>query len=51
MRFMIIVKATAETEKEVAGTIPDQELMAAMAAFHEEMGRRQASVAVTRLFT
>ena len=39
MRFMIIVKATAETEQEVAGTIPDQELMAAMAAFHEEMAR------------
>lgn len=38
MRFMIIVKATADTE---AGLFPPHmaQLMAAMAEFHEELGR------------
>ncbi|MDO9596343.1 MAG: YciI family protein [Azoarcus sp.] len=36
MRFLIIVKATAESE---AGTLPEQSLMARMAAFHEELSR------------
>ena len=38
MRFMIIVKATPETE---AGRFPShmEQLMAAMAEFHEELGR------------
>ena len=34
MRFMIIVKATPETE---AGVMPEEPLMAAMAAYHEEL--------------
>jgi hypothetical protein len=39
MRFMIIVKATTETEAEEAGVIPDQQLMADMAAYHEELAK------------
>jgi hypothetical protein len=34
MRFMVIVKATKESE---AGIMPSEELLAAMAAFNEEM--------------
>ena len=34
MRFMIIVKATPESE---AGVMPEEPLMAAMAAYHEEL--------------
>lgn len=34
MRFMIIVKATGESE---AGVMPDQDLIAEMAAYHEEL--------------
>ena len=34
MRFMIIVKATQDSE---AGVMPGEELMAAMAAYHEEL--------------
>ena len=34
MRFMIIVKATPETE---AGVMPEEPLMAAMATYHEEL--------------
>jgi len=34
MRFMIIVKATPESE---AGMMPEEPLMAAMAAYHEEL--------------
>jgi hypothetical protein len=34
MRFMIIVKATKDSE---AGVMPKEELIAAMAAFHEEL--------------
>ena len=35
MRFMIIVKATPESEK--AGTLPDPQLMAEMGKFNEEL--------------
>ena len=34
MRFMIIVKATKDSE---AGVMPEESLMAAMAAYHEEL--------------
>jgi len=34
MRFMIIVKATKDTE---AGVMPGEELMASMATYHEEL--------------
>jgi hypothetical protein len=36
MRYMIIVKATAESE---AGVMPDEKLIGEMAAFHEEMAK------------
>jgi hypothetical protein len=36
MRYMIIVKANAESE---AGTLPTEELAACMATFHEELTR------------
>ncbi len=36
MRFMIIVKATAESE---AGLMPSASLLAEMGAFHEELAR------------
>lgn len=36
MRFMIIVKATAESE---AGVMPPESLLASMAAYHEELAR------------
>ena len=39
MRFMIIVKATAETEAEEPGVVPDQQLMADMATYHEELAK------------
>ena len=39
MRFMIIVKATADTENEEAGVVPDQKLMADMASYHEELAK------------
>ena len=35
MRFMVIVKATAESEKE--GALPDPQLMADMSKFNEEL--------------
>ena len=38
MRFMIIVKATAESEAETTPA-PDEALLAAMAAYHEELAR------------
>ena len=34
MRFMIIVKATRDTE---AGVMPEEKLLAAMARYHEEL--------------
>jgi len=36
MRFMIIVKATVDTE---AGVMPEQELISEMAAYHEELAK------------
>ena len=36
MRFMVIVKATAESE---AGILPSQELLAAMGAYNEELAK------------
>jgi hypothetical protein len=36
MRFMIIVKASKESE---AGVMPEEKLMATMAAYHEELGK------------
>src|ERR1700741_3315207 len=36
MRYMIIVKANAESE---AGVMPTEEMAAAMATFHEELAR------------
>ncbi|HUF35074.1 MAG TPA: YciI family protein [Gemmatimonadales bacterium] len=36
MRFMIIVKATKDTE---AGVMPEEKLIAAMATYHEELAR------------
>lgn len=36
MRFMILVKATADSE---AGTMPPEALLAEMGAFHEELAR------------
>ena len=36
MRYMIIVKATAESE---AGVMPDDKLIGEMAGFHEELAR------------
>ena len=38
MRFMILVKATSDTENE-AGPQPSEKLMAAMAGYHEELAR------------
>jgi len=36
MRLMIIVKATTESE---AGVMPEEKLIAAMGAYHEELGK------------
>jgi hypothetical protein len=36
MRFMIIVKATKDSE---AGVMPEEKLIAAMAAYHEELAK------------
>ncbi|MEO6746023.1 MAG: YciI family protein, partial [Caldimonas sp.] len=36
MRFMIIVKATPDSE---AGRMPSESLMAAMAAYHQELAQ------------
>jgi hypothetical protein len=36
MRFMIVVKATQDTE---AGVMPEEKLMAAMADYHEELAK------------
>jgi len=41
MRYMIIVKATRESEAETTPA-PDEALLAAMAAFHEELARAGA---------
>jgi hypothetical protein len=44
MRFMIIVKATPESEAETspAGSLPDESLIAAMGSFHEELAKAGA---------
>lgn len=39
MRFMIIVKATKDSE---AGVMPEEKLLAAMAAYHEELAKAGA---------
>ena len=39
MRFMIIVRATPDTEAEVLGVAPDEQLMADMAAYHEDLAK------------
>jgi len=39
MRFMIIVKATRDSE---AGVMPEEKLMAAMAEYHEELAKAGA---------
>ena len=39
MRFMIIVKATKDSE---AGVMPEEKLIAAMATFHEELAKAGA---------
>lgn len=39
MRFMIIVKSTPEFEAETTPQPPDEQLMAAMADFHEELAK------------
>jgi hypothetical protein len=36
MRFMIIVKATKDTE---AGVMPEEQLIAEMAIYHEELAK------------
>jgi hypothetical protein len=36
MRFMLIVKATRDTE---AGAMPEEELMAAMVSYHEDLAK------------
>ncbi len=41
MRFLIIVKATAESESE-SNPLPDEALIASMASFHEELARAGA---------
>lgn len=41
MRYMIIVKATPESEAQTAPA-PDEALLAAMAAFHEDLARAGA---------
>ncbi len=39
MRFMIIVKATKDSE---AGVMPEDKLIAAMATYHEELAKAGA---------
>ncbi|MFC5496996.1 YciI family protein [Caenimonas terrae] len=39
MRFMIFVKATPQTEAEGPGAMPDQQLMADMAGYHEALAK------------
>lgn len=46
MRFMIIVKASADSE---AGVMPDDSLMAAMAVYHEELAKAGALLDATGL--
>jgi hypothetical protein len=46
MRFMIIVKATKDSE---AGVMPEEKLIAAMAAYHEELAKAGALLDATGL--
>ena len=46
MRFMIIVKATKDTE---AGAKPEEKLLAAMATYHEELAKAGALLDATGL--
>lgn len=46
MRYMIIVKATRDSE---AGVMPEEALMAAMAAYHEELAQAGALLDATGL--
>jgi hypothetical protein len=46
MRFMIIVKANKDTE---AGAMPEEKLLAAMAAYHEELAKAGALLDATGL--
>ena len=46
MKFMIIVKATKDTE---AGVMPEEGLFAAMATYHEELAKAGALVDATGL--
>src|SRR5262245_836681 len=46
MRFMIIVKATNDTE---AGVLPDEKIMAKMAQYHEELAQAGALLDATGL--
>ncbi len=41
MRFMMIVKASKDSE---AGVMPQEELIAAMASYHEELAKAGALV-------
>ncbi len=46
MRFLIIVKATAESE---AGAMPEEKLVAQMASYHEDLARSGALLDATGL--
>ena len=46
MRFMIIVKANQDSE---AGALPEEKLIAAMAAYHEELAKAGALLDATGL--
>ena len=47
MRFMVIVKATPESEKE--GALPDPQLMAEMGKFNEELSKAGVLLALDGL--
>jgi hypothetical protein len=47
MRFMVILKATAESE---AGIFPDEKVIAAMQAFNHEMGNAGVMLAAEGLY-
>jgi hypothetical protein len=52
MRFMILVKATADTENEKHGMVPDQKMLADMASYHEELAKAgvEAEIEVRQLY-
>jgi hypothetical protein len=47
MRFMVIVKATAESEKQ--GALPDPQIMAEMGKYNEELGKAGVLLALDGL--